>query len=143
MTIRLDHCNIRSFDIDATVAFYTGLLGLREGSFAGPRSTGAWLYDATDRPVVHVVAIDPEHPEPAFARIAERLGALAGRLDRATMSGGGAIDHVAFECDDYDGMLARIRERGLPYSESHVASVPLRQIFVNDPSGVTVELNFR
>jgi catechol 2,3-dioxygenase-like lactoylglutathione lyase family enzyme len=60
-----------------------------------------------------------------------------------TLSGGGAIDHVAFECDDYDAMLGKIRDRGLPYRENFVPSVPLRQIFVNDPSGVTVELNFR
>ena len=51
---RLDHCNIRTFDLAATVEFYTNVLDLKDGDFPGPRSFGAWLYDVSDRPVVHV-----------------------------------------------------------------------------------------
>jgi catechol 2,3-dioxygenase-like lactoylglutathione lyase family enzyme len=143
MTRRLDHFNIRTFDIEATVEFYVDIVGLRDGPFGATRSMGAWLYDDTDRPVVHLIAIDPENPGAAFGRIRERLDGLEGDLTPAALRGGGAIDHLAFECDGYQALLATLRARGLPYRENYVPSLDLRQVFVNDPNGVTLELNFR
>jgi catechol 2,3-dioxygenase-like lactoylglutathione lyase family enzyme len=143
MIKQLDHCNIRTFKIDETVQFYCELLGLRDGMFPGPRGMGAWLYDTTDRPVLHLIAIDPGNPDEALDRIRERLDGLGAPLEADRLTGGGAIDHIAFECADYDDQVERIRGRGLPFRESHVPSIALRQIFVNDPNGVTVELNFR
>ncbi len=143
MTCRLDHCNIRTFDIEATVKFYVDIVGLRDGPFGATRSMGAWLYDDTDRPVVHLIAIDPENPDPAFGRIRERLDGLEGDLTHGSLRGGGAIDHVAFELSGYEALLATLRARGLPYRENDVPSINLRQVFVNDPNGVTLELNFR
>ena len=143
MTCRLDHCNIRTFDIEATVKFYVDIVGLRDGPFGATRSMGAWLYDATDRPVVHLIAIDPDNPGLALGRIRDRLDGLEGDLSGESLRGGGAIDHLAFACDDYDAVLATLRARGLPYRENDVPSLKLRQVFVNDPNGVTLELNFR
>ena len=140
---RLDHCNIRTFDLDATIAFYTDIVELRDGAFPGTRSMGAWLYDASDRPILHVIAIDPSDPEAALGRVRDRLGALAGDLDVESLNGGGAIDHIAFECDDYDQMKAKLEVRGFAYTVNDVPSIRLRQLFVNDPNGVTLELNFR
>jgi catechol 2,3-dioxygenase-like lactoylglutathione lyase family enzyme len=143
MIRRLDHVNIRTFDIEATVNFYSGLLGLRDGPFGAPRAMGAWLYDDTDRPVLHLIAIDPANPDEALARVRDRLGGLEGDLGRDSLRGGGAIDHVAFECGGYDDLLAKIQARGFVYRENYVPSIDLKQVFVNDPNGVTVELNFR
>jgi len=139
----LDHCNIRTFDLDATIAFYTDIVDLKDGDFPGTRSMGAWLYDASDRPILHIIAIDPKDPEAALGRVRERLGKLAGNLELSSLNGGGAIDHIAFECDDYDAMRAKLTARGLPFTSSDVPSINLRQLFVNDPNGVTLELNFR
>lgn len=140
---KLDHCNIRTFDFEATVDFYTDVVELRDGDFPGPRSMGAWLYDSSDRPILHVISIDPKNPEAALGRIRERLGNLGGSLDLSTMTGTGTIDHIAFECTDYDAMEKKLRGRGLKYTSSDVPSINLRQLFVNDPNGVTLELNFR
>jgi catechol 2,3-dioxygenase-like lactoylglutathione lyase family enzyme len=143
MIRQLDHYNIRTFKIDETVQFYVDLLGLRDGPFMAPRSMGAWLYDRTERPVVHVIAIDPADPEPAVQRIRDRLEGLGTPVDMSTWKGGGAIDHVAFECEDYDDQVDLLRSRGINFTESFVPSINLRQIFLNDPNGVTLELNFR
>jgi catechol 2,3-dioxygenase-like lactoylglutathione lyase family enzyme len=143
MIRQLDHCNIRTFDMAATVSFYVDVLGLRNGPFPGPSTMGAWLYDQTDRPVVHLIAIDPAHPDEAVGRIRERLGELGVEMDTTTWKGGGAIDHLAFECEDYDRQIAKLRALGIPLTESAVPSINLRQIFLNDPNGVTLELNFR
>ena len=140
---KLDHCNIRTFDLDATVEFYTNVVDLRDGDFPGPRTFGAWLYDSTDRPILHVISIDPKDPEVALGRIRERIGSLGGSLDIEDMKGTGTIDHIAFECSDYDAMEAKLKKRGLKYTSSDVPSIKLRQLFVNDPNGVTLELNFR
>jgi catechol 2,3-dioxygenase-like lactoylglutathione lyase family enzyme len=140
---KLDHCNIRTFDLEATVAFYTDVVALKDGDFPGMRSMGAWLYDASDRPILHVIAIDPNEPQVALGRVRERLGDLAGSLELSTLSGGGAIDHIAFECEDYDAMEKKLRGRGLKFTTNDVPSIKLRQLFVNDPNGVTLELNFR
>lgn len=140
---KLDHCNIRTFDLDATIAFYTDIVDLRDGAFPGTRSMGAWLYDASDRPILHLIAIDPHDPEAALGRVRDRLGVLGGDLNVESMNGTGVIDHIAFECDDYDAMRAKLTARGLPFTSSDVPSINLRQLFVNDPNGVTLELNFR
>jgi catechol 2,3-dioxygenase-like lactoylglutathione lyase family enzyme len=143
MIRKLDHVNIRTFDIEGTVAFYSSLLGLRDGPFGAPRAMGAWLYDDTDRPVVHLIAIDPENPAVALDKVRQRLDGLEGDLSLESLRGGGAIDHLAFECGDHEDMLARIQARGLVYRENYVPSLNLKQVFVNDPNGVTLELNFR
>jgi len=40
-------------------------------------------------------------------------------------------------------MKSKLESRGLVYTSSDVPSINLRQLFVNDPNGVTLELNFR
>jgi len=143
MIRQLDHYNIRTGKIDETVRFYTDVLGLRDGPFPGDRRFGAWLYDTTDRPVLHLIAVEPNNREEAYSRIKARLGDLAGTLDDFVLQGSGAIDHVAFECENFDGMRDRLQSLGLKFSQSDIPSINLRQLFVNDPNGVTLELNFR
>jgi catechol 2,3-dioxygenase-like lactoylglutathione lyase family enzyme len=143
MIRNLDHYNIRTFDIDGTVRFYIDVLGLHVGPFMQPTATGAWLYDQTERPIVHLIGIDRDDPEIAIGRIRERLSGLGTPVDPETFHGSGAIDHVAFECEDYEGMKADFQARGMKYTENDVPSIKLRQLFVNDPNGVTLELNFR
>jgi len=140
---KLDHCNIRTFDLDATIAFYTDIVELKDGDFPGSRGMGAWLYDSTDRPILHLIAIDPNDPEATLGKVRDRLGSLAGNLELSSLNGGGAIDHIAFECRDYDEMRAKLQARGLEFTSNDVPMIKLRQLFVNDPNGVTLELNFR
>lgn len=140
---KLDHCNIRTFDLEATVNFYKDILDLKDGDFPGNRRMGAWLYDSTDRPVLHIIAIDPAAPEVAFTQIRNRLGPLTGALTPSGIHGGGAIDHIAFECADHAAMKAKLHARKLTFTENDVVSIGLKQLFVNDPSGITLEMNFR
>jgi catechol-2,3-dioxygenase len=52
------------------------------------------------------------------------------------------FDHVAFACTDLAGYEDKLRQAGIPY---RVAQVPLTgqvQLFLHDPAGNGVELDF-
>jgi catechol 2,3-dioxygenase-like lactoylglutathione lyase family enzyme len=137
MRLKLDHYNIRTGRIAETIAFYTQVLGLRQGDRPSTRP-GAWLYDRTDIPVVHVSGVDLSD-----AQAMRELEAHLGARDLDSLNGSGAIDHVAFEGPDYEGTRAHLQKLGVPFTEREVKAISLRQLFVVDPNGVTVELNFR
>lgn len=121
MAIRsLDHVNIGTERLADTVAFFKEVLGLREGWRPDFPFGGAWLY-VGDRAVVHLVDL-PEGRRP---------------------SAEAALDHFAFEIDDYDGTLANLQRAGVTHRKLDVPGAPVRQIFVQDPNGVNIELNWR
>jgi hypothetical protein len=52
-----------------------------------------------------------------------------------------ALDHVAFAFDALDPVLTRLDRLKLPYSHPKlVPGTAIRQCFVTDPNGITVEL---
>lgn len=119
---RLHHYNIWTDDLAATLDFYTRVLGLKEGPRPPIPLPGAWMYDPSGEPVLHIYD-----------------GKEAGR---DVPHGAGALDHVAFEAEDYDAMEAQIADTGVDFKTNVVEGAGLRQIFVEDPSGITIELNF-
>jgi hypothetical protein len=56
--------------------------------------------------------------------------------------GSGMVDHVAFYGTGFDQIRGKLVEAGLDFTERKVPSVDLQQLFVADPSGIVVELNF-
>lgn len=114
----LDHYNINTSNIERSVAFYEDVLGLRKGERPNFGVPGAWLY-LGETAVVHLIHLDRDGP-----------------------SGGGAIDHVAFRASGYDDMRSNLQQRKIKFSEMSVPGFSVRQIFVHDPDGVKVELNY-
>ena len=116
---RLEHVNIRCRNLEAARSFYA-LLGL----VAGPRppfaSTGYWMY-LGDEPVVHLVQRASDEP---------------ARTDA------GNLDHVAFRGADLDGTRATLSGAGLAFREKTVPHDGTKQVFVQDPDGVQIEINF-
>ena len=113
------HVNTRSADVERTRAFYERL-GLRVGDRPPFASRGYWLY-LGDQPVLHLV----QRPD-----------------GQAHHEGSGNVDHVAFEAADLEGTRRALTEAGLPFREAVVPRDGTVQIFVRDPDGLTVELNF-
>src|SRR6185437_9587161 len=54
-----------------------------------------------------------------------------------------ALDHIAFRGLDLDATRATLKSRGLRYRENEVPGARISQIFVHDPDGILIELNFR
>jgi catechol 2,3-dioxygenase-like lactoylglutathione lyase family enzyme len=121
MTIRgVDHINIGTDRLTETVAFFKGALGLQEGWRPPFGVPGAWLY-AGDAAVVHLV----------------ELNSGKRPCDEA------ALDHFAFAIDDWDGARQRLEASGVDYRATDVPGSTIKQIFLRDPNGVNIELNYR
>ena len=57
-------------------------------------------------------------------------------------SGSGAFDHIAFRAKDAESLISRLKAKGYPFRERKVPDMDLFQVFVEDPNGITVELNY-
>ncbi len=55
----------------------------------------------------------------------------------------GSFDHIAFSGRDVGAMIARLKACAIPYRENLIADINLHQLFVCDPNGILVEMNFR
>jgi len=144
MIRKIDHYNIRTTKFEDTVRFYVDILGMTAGRppMASTSSPPSWIYDGSGVPAVHLIPVDPKDPEKSYAERSQfRRG--VDITEPPAFHGSGAIDHIAFECEDYDEILGRLKSARRAYAENFVAQINLRQIFVKDPNGVTLELNFR
>ena len=117
----LDHFNIRTRNLADTVHFYEDILGLEKGprpNFAFP---GAWMY-SDGKAVVHLVDIsgtsEPQKPD------------------------SGVVHHVAFASRGFDDMRQRLKAKDTKFEARQVPGGELWQIFVDDPNGVLIELNY-
>jgi catechol 2,3-dioxygenase-like lactoylglutathione lyase family enzyme len=130
----LDHYSVRTADVAATQSFYETVLGLRAGARPPFPFPGAWLY-AGERPLVHVIGIDPADQQGLQAY-------LGARPEGSPAANTGALDHIAFTAADLPGMRERLARLGIAARERAVPGLGLQQVFVTDPNGVVIELNF-
>jgi catechol 2,3-dioxygenase-like lactoylglutathione lyase family enzyme len=145
MTVRrLDHYNVLTPRLTETVAFYCDVLEMKAGPTpSGDSRRAAWVYDAEGAPILHLQAVDPQDPQKKLGEIRKRLGDMFGAQDLLSLSGSGTVEHVALQCEDYDRVLGRCRERGIEVKTNEVPSRNFRQLFIKDPNGIILELNFR
>jgi hypothetical protein len=54
----------------------------------------------------------------------------------------GPIDHIALTCDDMPAMLERLKAEDIRFAARDNPTDGIVQVFVTDPNGVTLELNF-
>ena len=115
----MNHFTILAQDREATLDFYCGLLGLREGWRPPFDFPGAWLYADGPEAILHVIfgRALPQPPE-------------------------GVIDHMAFSARDLRGTKARLDARGLSYDLRRLPGGGVWQLFTFDPNGSRVELDF-
>jgi catechol 2,3-dioxygenase-like lactoylglutathione lyase family enzyme len=117
----LDHFNIRTRKLADTVRFYQDVMGLEKGDRPNFAFPGAWMY-SEGKAVVHLVDIsqteEPQKPD------------------------SGVVHHVAFASQGFAGMQQRLKSKGMKFDSRQVPGGDLWQIFVDDPNGVMIELNY-
>ena len=106
-------------DLPVLLDFYTGTLGLANGYRPALRYPGHWLY-ADGQAIVHLNALHQTSPP----------------------KGSGAFDHVALKAHGLASTRQALRTAQVPFSETPLKGTSLHQVFLNDPLGLKVELNF-
>ena len=116
----LQHVNLRVRDLEASKEFYVRVVGLRVGARPPVASVGYWLY-LQDDPVIHLV------------ELSDGEGGAAGS---------GVVDHIAFRGVDFEQTRDQFQALGILFREAVIPRDGTRQLFVHDPNGVKIELNF-
>jgi catechol 2,3-dioxygenase-like lactoylglutathione lyase family enzyme len=130
----LEHVLVLADDIDATRDFYCSVVGLSVGERPPLAFPGYWLYAASDSgsnaACLHIAE------RRAYAAHAAGLGLRVPSAD----PGVGPLDHIAFSASDYDALVERLERHGVRAVKNAVPGGP-RQVFIEDPNGVRVEIN--
>ena len=138
MALSLNHYSIRTTDLGATCEFYTKVLGLSSGPRPDFPFPGIWMYngshDNVANAVVHIIGIYKNDPE--------GLKKYLGDRDESSLIGTGAVDHIAFFATGLADMLKHLCTLGIPCRERTTPSIGLHQLFLDDPCGLVVELNY-
>ncbi|HEY2660525.1 MAG TPA: VOC family protein [Caulobacteraceae bacterium] len=133
---RLAHYSIRTSDLERSRRFYVEVLNLRVGYRPPFDFPGLWLYAGDDEAefgLVHLIGVDPANPAALNRYLGDRT--IHG-------SGSGGLDHIAFLASDWPSLRARCDARSLAYVQRTVPALGLHQVFLVDPSGLTIELNY-
>jgi catechol 2,3-dioxygenase-like lactoylglutathione lyase family enzyme len=128
----LEHFLVLTDDIDGTRRFYHDVLGLEDGFRADLGFAGYWLYIGSI-PVLHIA------DRADYEAHSAREGIPVSRRTAGT----GPLDHVAFNGHDVAAMIRRLESHGIAFHRNDVPHVGLVQLFVDDPNGIKIEMNFR
>jgi len=114
----MNHFTILAQDLGATRAFYTEILGLKEGYRPPFGFPGIWFY-AGKHPILHVIGRD-RLPDPK----------------------GGVFDHMAYSGRDLPAMLDKLKTRGIKHDLVKQTGSGIWQVFFYDPNGAKIEIDF-
>lgn len=129
---RMEHYLVLSDDIDETKRFYCEVLGMTEGFRPNLGFPGYWLY-VGDTPCIHIAEWE------TYAVFTKRVG-----IPISTRAAGtGPLDHIAFNAARYDETVEKLDRLGIEMSSNILDEIGLRQLFIRDPNGLLIELNFR
>jgi catechol-2,3-dioxygenase len=119
--MRLDHVNIKAPGslIEKVKEFYCQVLDLEPGFRPEFSSRGYWLY-AADKPIIHL--------------------SLSSEMQGS--ESGGYIDHVAFQTSGLEAVVEKLTSLNIQMRRNFIPELDMTQIFIHDPAGIGVEINF-
>lgn len=137
---RLDHVNFVTHDPQATIAFYCDVIGLSLGDkLSIDTSQSLYFYiPGSSIAILHVGNTKADKNQPKFKRLADLGNQHQGMFST------GAFDHfcLAVDMGDYDLFIKRFDAKKMDYETYCHKDMALKQIWLLDPNGVRVELNF-
>lgn len=137
---RLDHVNFVTHAPEATIDFYCDAIGLRLGNkLSIDTSQSLYFYiPGSTIAILHVGNAKADKNQPKFKRFADLDMKHQGTFST------GALDHfcLAWDMSDYELFIKRFDTKRLDYHTYCHEDIALKQIWLLDPNGVRVELNF-
>lgn len=117
----INHINIvvTPEQLPEVTAFYEQVIGLTQGLRAVSRRNGAWLY-CNDTAIIHLSVVE-ESP-------------YTGSDSH--------FNHVALACTGVDSCLQTLERHNIAYDIDYKSEPEMTQVFIFDPVGIRVELNF-
>ncbi len=128
----MEHFLIQTEDLQKTRDWYVDVLGMTEGPHPDFRFPVCWLY-LGDEPVLHLTV--------GGEAVSENRMKYLGQQSTETR-GSGVIDHIAFRAHGLGEMMVHLEKCGIDYTKRQVDDQGLFQLFLLDPNGVKIELNF-
>ena len=120
----LHHVALKTRDLSASEQFYIEALGMEKVKRPDFDFPGAWLQ--MGQTMFHLMA-----------------GYAARGANGELYDGSGAVDHLALKAQDFDLMRDKFERLGIKYRENELKDFGIWQLFVNDPEGIVIELNFQ
>jgi catechol 2,3-dioxygenase-like lactoylglutathione lyase family enzyme len=128
----IEHFLVQTADMAKTRDWYVRVLGLRVGPNPDFKFPVCWLY-LGDKDVVHITE--------GGAQVSENRKQYVGQESQAT-HGTGVLDHIAFRATGLGRMLEHLRAERVEFKQRQVSDQGLYQLFMLDPNGIKIELNF-
>jgi catechol 2,3-dioxygenase-like lactoylglutathione lyase family enzyme len=119
----LHHVALRTRDLPASEHFYTEVLGMLKVDRPQFDFPGAWLQ--MGQTMFHLMA-----------------GYAAEGPNGESFEGSAAVDHLALKAQDFDAMRENFDRLNVAYRQNDLQDFAIWQLFVDDPDGVVIELNF-
>jgi hypothetical protein len=73
--------------------------------------------------------------------VSENRKRYVGQQSEA-LEGSGVVDHIAFRATGLRDMIAHLKALGVEFRQRQVSDQGLYQLFLFDPNGIKIELNF-
>ena len=127
----LNHYLIRANDLERTKDFYVNVLGFEVMPRPNFPFPGYWL-GINGKIQVHMGQAGVPNSDLYYL----------GSPKNASKNNSGVIDHIAFLATDPGGFVKRLKEMGVPVRPRSLPEAELFQLFIKDPDGLTIELNF-
>lgn len=128
----IEHFLIQTADVAATRDWYVRVLGMREGPHPDFKFPVCWLY-LGEKDIVHLTA--------GGNSVSENRKRYLGQQSE-DVHGSGVVDHIAFRCTGLREMLEHLKREGVSFTQRQVGDQGLYQLFLLDPNGVKIELNY-
>jgi len=128
----IEHFLLQTADMEGTRKWYVEVLGMRVGPSPDFKFPVFWLY-LGDKDVVHVTE--------GGKGVSENRKKYVGQQSDA-VSGTGVVDHIAFRATGLRDMIAHLEKLGVDFKQRRADDQALYQLFMFDPNGVKVELNY-
>ena len=129
----IEHFLVAADDIDATRDWYARVLGMTSGPHPDFGFPVHWMY---------VNGVDVVHIGPSAKQAGEIQRQYLGRTSQASAEGTGALDHIAFRATGLRQMLEHLKREGVAFSQRRANGQALFQLFLYDPNGIKIELNY-